>query len=68
MCPGLSRASCTAYTYTPSGAASDHPVARSWMTGTPMDMGSVAGTVAASDDYGTPFTLPVELDVDLGAA
>ena len=59
---------CAAYTYTPSGAAGDHPVARSWMTGTPMDMGSVAGTVAASDDYGTPFTLPVELDVDLGAA
>jgi Putative phage tail protein len=59
---------CTVYTYTPTGAAEDHPIARAWMTGAPMDMGSVTDTVGPEDDYGTPFTLTVELDVDLGAA
>ncbi len=60
--------SCMAYTYTPTGAAVDHPVARAWMTGAPMDMGSVTGTVGPEDDFGTPFTLTIELDVDLGTA
>ncbi len=61
-------ATCTAYTYTPTGIAIDHPVARSWMTATPMDMGSVTTASGVEDDFGTPFTLGVELDVDLGAA
>ena len=61
-------AACTAYTYTPSGTAIDHPVARSWMTATPMDMGSVTTASGVEDDFGVPFTLAVELDVDLGAA
>jgi hypothetical protein len=61
-------AACTAYTYTPSGTAIDHPVARSWMTATPMDMGSVTTAAGVEDDFGAPFTLAVELDVDLGAA
>jgi hypothetical protein len=59
---------CTAYTYTPGGAAYDHPVARAWTTGAPMDMGSVAATAGPLDDYGTPFTLTIEVDADLGAA
>ena len=61
-------AACTAYTYTPTGVAIDHPVARSWMTATPMDLGSVTTVPGVEDDFGTPFTLAVELDVDLGAA
>ena len=66
---------CTAHTYTPAGAATDHPVAQAWLTilsitptGGSYDMGSVTGTVSTHDDFGTPFTLPVELDVDLGTA
>jgi hypothetical protein len=61
-------ATCVAYAYTPTGAAFDHPEARSWMTGAPIDMGSVATAPGVEDDFGTPFTLAVELDVDLGAA
>ncbi len=59
---------CSVYTYTPTGSGEDHPVARAWMTGAPMDMGSVTDTVGPEDDYGAPFTLPVEFDVDVGAA
>ncbi len=59
---------CTAYSYTPSGAAYDHPVAEAMLTSTNLDLGAVTGTVASADDFGTPFTLAVELDVDLGAA
>ena len=61
-------ATCTAYTYTPAGTAIDHPAARSWMTSTPMDMGSVTTAPGVEDDFGAPLTLAVELDVDLGAA
>jgi putative tail protein len=60
--------SCAVYTYTPSGVAIDHPVARTLLVSTSMDFGLVAETVAADDDFGTPLTLFVELDVDLGAA
>jgi hypothetical protein len=59
---------CTAYTYRPTGAGSDHPVASAWMTGSPMDLGSVVSAAASNDDYGSPPTLFVELDVDLGTA
>jgi hypothetical protein len=38
------------------------------MTATPMDLGSVTTVPGVEDDFGTPFTLAVELDVDLGAA
>jgi hypothetical protein len=33
-----------------------------------MDMGSVTGTAGPQDDYGTPFTLTVDVDADLGPA
>jgi hypothetical protein len=59
---------CAAYTYTPTGGATDHPVGLYLLTGTPLDMGLVTGSVIVEDDFGTPFTLPVEFDVDLGAA
>ena len=59
---------CTAYTYTPTGAGLDHPVAEAMLTGSPLDFGLVTGTVGPEDDFGTPFTLAVEFDVDLGAA
>ena len=59
--------SCAVYPYTPTGAALDHAIARAWLTGAPMDLGAVSGSVGPSDDYGTSFTLAVELDADLGA-
>ncbi len=59
---------CTAYTYTPSGLAIDHPAARALLVSTSMDFGPVTASVATADDYGTPPSLFVELDVDLGAA
>jgi hypothetical protein len=59
---------CAVYSYTPSGAAADHPVARALSVSIVIDFGSVAVAAAASDDFGTPLTLAVALDVDLGAA
>jgi hypothetical protein len=60
--------SCTAYTYTPTGVAIDHPVARALLVSTSMDYGLVTGGSATSDDFGASPGLFVELDVDLGAA
>ncbi len=60
--------SCTAYTYTPTGVAYDHPVAEAMELGNPLDLGLVTQSVGMEDDFGTPFPLPVEFDVDLGAA
>ena len=57
---------CTAYTYTPTGVAIDHPVARALLVSTSMDFGSVTATAGTADDFGTPPSLVVELDVDLG--
>jgi hypothetical protein len=59
---------CAVYTYTPSGVAIDHPIARALLVSTSMDFGLVTETAAAEDDFGTPLTLFVELDLDLGAA
>jgi hypothetical protein len=56
------------YTYTPTGIAVDHPVARAMQVGASMDFGLVTQSVGMQDDFGVPFTLPVELNVDLGAA
>jgi hypothetical protein len=60
--------SCTPYTYTPSGTAFAHPVAEAMLLGSPLNFGLVTGTVAVEDDFGTPFALAVEFDVDLGVA
>jgi len=59
---------CTVYTYMLTGSAYDHAVAEAMLTGSPLDLGLVAETASTEDDFGTPFTLTVELDVDLGAA
>ena len=59
---------CAVYTYTPTGAAIDHPVARALLVATSMDFGLVTATAGTDDDFGTPPSLFVELDVDLGAA
>ena len=59
---------CAAYTYTPTGVAIDHPIARALLVNTSMDFGPVTGTIATADDFGIPPGLLVELDVDLGAA
>jgi hypothetical protein len=60
--------SCTVYTYTPTGVAIDHPVARALLVSTSMDFGPVTATAGTVDDFGTPPSLFVELDVDLGNA
>ena len=59
---------CAVYTYTPTGVAIDHPAARALLVNTSMDFGPVTATAATADDFGTPPSLAVELDVDLGAA
>jgi Putative phage tail protein len=61
---------CAVYTYTPTGAALDHPVAQQMLStgGSPLDFGSVATSPGVEDDFGMPFTLSVEFDVDLGPA
>ena len=59
---------CAAYTYTPSGVAIDHPVARSLLVATSFDFGPVAASAGTVDDFGAPPGLSVELNVNLGAA
>lgn len=59
---------CTAYTYTPTGAAFEHPAAEEMLTSTVLDFGSVTTAPAVEDDFGTPFLLAIEDFVDLGAA
>jgi hypothetical protein len=62
-------ATCTAYTYVPTGVAIDHPVAEAIaVSGGAWDFGSVTSTVASADDFGASFTLPVELELDFGTA
>ncbi len=58
---------CTAYNYTPTGVAIDHPVAEEILvSGGSWDFGLASETVVTKDDFGTPFTLAVEYDLDFG--
>jgi hypothetical protein len=58
--------SCTAYTYTPTGAAVDHPVAQAiLLSGGSWDFGLVTTTAATGDDFGS-LALAVECDLDFG--
>ncbi len=59
---------CTAYSYTPTGAGYDHPAAEEMLAGNPLDFGAVTTAPGVEDDFGTPLTLAVEDDVDLGPA
>jgi hypothetical protein len=59
---------CATYSYVPTWAGQDHPVARAWLTGAAMDLGALTGTVGPQDDFGTPLTLTIELSADLGTA
>jgi hypothetical protein len=59
---------CTAYTYTPTGTAFDHPAAEEMLVGTSLDFGLVTTSRGVEDNFGAPLTLAVEFDVDLGAA
>jgi hypothetical protein len=59
--------SCTAYTFTPTGGADDHPVARAMQATTVLDFGAVTTSPGVTDDFGTP-ALAVEIDDDLGSA
>jgi hypothetical protein len=46
-------ATCTAYTYVPTGVAIDHPVAEAIaVSGGAWDFGAVTGAVAGADDFG----------------
>ena len=65
---GQDLSSCTAYTYTPSGVAIDHPVARALLVSTSFDFGPVTAAPVTADDFGTPPSLAVELNVNLGTA
>jgi hypothetical protein len=60
--------SCAVYTYTPSGVAIDHPVARALLVSTSFDFGAVTASDTTTDDFGAPPSLTVELDVNLGTA
>ena len=62
-----SLASCTAYTYTPTGGAFAHPAAEEMLTSTSLDFGSVTLAPGVRDDFGSVTLSPV-LDVDLAAA
>jgi hypothetical protein len=60
---------CAVYSYTPTGVAVDHPIAQSILvSGGSWDFGLVTQSVAVEDDFATPLTLWVELDLDLGTA
>jgi hypothetical protein len=60
--------SCTAYTYTPTGEGSDHPIAQAMLTASALDFGSVTTPPGVEDDFGISLTLAVEFDANLGTA
>ena len=57
---------CTVYSYLPAGLTA-HPIATALAAATNEDLGNWTETVGTFDDFGTPWTLPVSVDVDLGA-
>jgi Putative phage tail protein/GTA TIM-barrel-like domain len=60
---------CTAYTYTPTGVAVDHPVAEEiLLAGGSWDFGLVGGSITQQDDFGNSPMLSVEFELDFGAA
>jgi hypothetical protein len=59
---------CTAYSYVPSGVATEHPVATALEVASVMDFGLTTQAVGTQDDFGASLTLPVSIDVDLGLA
>ncbi len=59
---------CAVYSYTPTGAAVDHPVARAMMVSVAMDFGLVTQVAGVGDDFGGSPALAVEVTLDLGAA
>jgi hypothetical protein len=58
--------SCTAYTYTPTAAASDHPIAAQLETGSPVNLGLVAVPATVFDNFGSTTISPID-DLDLGS-
>lgn len=58
---------CTAYTFIPSGVATEHPIGSALAATTVMDFGLTSDAVGTSDDFGTT-ALPVSIDDDLGLA
>ena len=57
---------CAVYSFTPTGAAIDHPAAEALLVNTSMDFGEVTASASVVDDFGAGFSLFVELDLDLG--
>jgi hypothetical protein len=64
--------SCTAYTYSPSGAATSDPIATQLLsgisTGLPVDFGQVNITASVLDDFGTANAGAIADTIDLGNA
>ena len=62
-------AGCTAYMFTPTGVAIDHPVAEAVeVSSGAWDFGAVTDSPVMTDDWGASLTLWVELNPDLGIA
>ena len=62
-----SLASCSVYTYTPTGAGGNDPIAAQLLTGIALDLGQVTAAAAVSDDFGS-VTAGVIQTVNLGTA
>ncbi len=66
---GQDISTCAVYSYTPTGVAIDHPVAKAIQVGGgPWDFGLVTATAGTDDDFGASLTLAVELALDFGTA
>jgi hypothetical protein len=59
---------CTAYSFTPTGVAIDHPAAEALLVSASMDFGLTTEAASMEDDFGTPLIPPVEFELDLGQA
>jgi Putative phage tail protein len=59
---------CTVYSYAATGAGYDHPAAEQMLTGATLDFGAVSASPGIADDFGSPLTLAVAIDADLGPA
>ena len=46
----------------------DHPAAEALLVSASMDFGLTTESAGMEDDFGTPLTLPVEFELDLGQA
>ncbi len=57
---------CTVYSYTPPGTSVLDPIAAQLMSGAPLDLGSIFGSVTLSDDFGKTTVGAVTSTIDNG--